>query len=232
MRSASAPDAPLAPLAAGFSTQAFEQRQWRVFSLRSGDVWVQVAERDDVRRELSEKLALAAATPLIVGIPLLLVLLSLLIRYGLAPLSSLAHQIEARQPGSVTRLTLSRTPAEIAPRPRRAERPARAGARRARARAPLHGRRGPRAAHAARGAQGARTERGARSSAAEREASLHRMLIGLERTVHLAEQMLAYSRAAAPGEPVQLGPVSLRRLVAERSRIFSRASASGPSRWT
>ncbi len=30
VRSASAPDAPLAPLVAGFSTQAFEQRQWRV----------------------------------------------------------------------------------------------------------------------------------------------------------------------------------------------------------
>ena len=58
VRSASAPDAPLAPLVAGFSTQAFEQRQWRVFLLRSGHVWVQVAERDDARGELSEKLAL------------------------------------------------------------------------------------------------------------------------------------------------------------------------------
>jgi two-component system sensor histidine kinase QseC len=39
--------------------------------------------------------------------------------------------------------------------------------------------------------------------------------MGLERTVHLAEQMLAFSRAAANGESAQLAPVSLRQLVAE-----------------
>jgi two-component system sensor histidine kinase QseC len=41
------------------------------------------------------------------------------------------------------------------------------------------------------------------------------MLVGLERTVRLAEQMLAFSRAAAPGETVPLELVPLRRLVAD-----------------
>jgi len=52
-------------------------------------------------------------------------------------------------------------------------------------------------------------------SPAERDASLQRMLQGLERTVHLAEQMLAYSRAAAPGEAARLERVALAPLVAE-----------------
>ena len=215
VRSASAPDAPFAPLAAGFSTQAFGQHPWRVFSLRSGEVWIQVAERDDARSELSEKLALAAVTPLIVGIPLLLVLLSLLIRYGLGPLSTLAQQIEARQPGSVTPVTLSRTPAEIAPVLAALNgllvrvQDALARERRFTADA-AHELRTPLAALKVHAQNAARA-----ASAAEREASLRSMLVGLERTVHLAEQMLAFSRAAAAGEAAPLEPVSLRRLVAD-----------------
>ena len=88
MRSASAPEAPYAPLEPGFSTQRHGGRDWRVFSLRSGEHWVQAAERDDVRGELSAKLALAAVVPVIAGIPLVALLLALLLGYGLAPLPS------------------------------------------------------------------------------------------------------------------------------------------------
>ena len=86
-----------------------------MFTLRSGDVWIQVAERDDVRDELAKKLAFAAAAPLLAGIPLLLLLTGLLLRYGLAPLSALARQVAGRQPDSVAPLVLARIPAEIAP---------------------------------------------------------------------------------------------------------------------
>ena len=214
-RSASAAEAPFAPLAAGFSTRPFDGRDWRVFTLRSGEVWIQVAESDDVRGELSEKLAFASAAPILAGIPLLLVLLALLIRYGLAPLSALARQVAARQPGSVAPLTLARTPDEIAPllealngllaRVRDAlERERRFTADAA------HELRTPLAALKVHAQNAARAP-----SAAERQASLERMLQGLERTVHLAEQMLAYSRAASPGEPARAEKVALGPLVAE-----------------
>ena len=114
-RSASAPEAPFAPLDGGFATRALAGEDWRVFTLRSGDAWVQVAEKDDVRGELAEKLAFAAAAPLLAGIVLLLLALGLLIRYGLAPLSALARQVAARRPGSGAPFELARTPAEIAP---------------------------------------------------------------------------------------------------------------------
>jgi len=214
-RSASAPEAPFAPLAAGFGTRPFDGRDWRVFSLHSGEVWIQVAERDDVRGELSEKLAFASVAPLLAGIPLLLLLLGLLIRYGLAPLSALARQVASRQPGSVEPLRLERTPEEIGPlvealnglmaRVRDAlERERRFTADAA------HELRTPLAALKVHAQNAARAP-----SAAEREASLRRMLLGLERTVHLAEQMLAYSRAAAPGEVTREARVPLAPLVSE-----------------
>jgi two-component system sensor histidine kinase QseC len=219
VRSASATEAPFAPLAPGFSTQPFAQWSWRVFSLRSGEVWIQVAERDDVRDEMSQKIALAAAAPLIAGIPLLLILVSLLIRYGLAPLSGLVRQVAARQPGSVAPLRLERTPAEIAPlvealnglleRVRRAlERERRFTADAA------HELRTPLAALKVHAQNAVRS-----GSDGEREASLQRMLLGLERTVHLAEQMLAYSRAATLGEGERAERVALRPLLAEAADV-------------
>jgi two-component system sensor histidine kinase QseC len=215
VRSTSAPEARFAPLAAGFVTRPHAGQDWRVFTLRSGDVWIQVAERDDVRAELTEKLAFAAVAPLLAGIPLLLLLVGLLIRHGLAPLSALARQVAARQPDSVAPLALARTPAEIAPlvealngllaRVRDAlERERRFTADAA------HELRTPLAALKVHAQNTARA-----ASATEREASLKRMLQGLDRTVHLAEQMLAYSRAAVPGNTSRLERVPLATLLRE-----------------
>ena len=214
VRSASAPSTRFAPLTPGFSDQRFSDAPWRVFTLTSGGVWIQVAERDDVRDELSGKLALAATTPLMAGIPVLLLLLGLLIGYGLAPLESLAQQIESRQPDALTPITLDRAPAEVAPvlnslngllcRVQNAlERERRFTADAA------HELRTPLAALKVHAQNAARA-----TSEAERTASLGRMLVGLDRTIHLSEQMLALSRAtAATGQAPR--PVALRPLIAE-----------------
>jgi len=203
MRSASAPAAAYAPLAPGFSTQ----QNWRVFTLRSGGLWVQPAERDDVRDELAGKLALAAVAPLVAGIPLVLLLLTLLIRYGLAPLADLAKRIARREPGSLAPVALARSTAEIQPVLEALngllERVQSAIARERRFTADAaHELRTPLAALKVHAQNAVRA-----ASEAERRASLERMMAGLERAVRLAEQMLALSRAAArapAGEPVSL----------------------------
>ena len=215
VRSASAPAAPFAPLAAGYSDQDYENVKWRVFTLPSGNLWIQVAERSDIRTELSEKLAFAAAEPLVIGIPVLLLLLALLIGYGLAPLGKLAQQIEARQADALTPVALPRVPAEIAPvldalngllgrLTSALERERRFTADAAHElRTPLAGLK----VHAQNAARAA--------SPAERQASLDRMLVALDRTIRLAEQMLAYNRAAATAAQPERKPVSLRQLAGE-----------------
>ena len=216
-RSSSAPEAALAPLAPGYSTQA----RWRVFTLRSGAVWVQVAESLDARDEISGKLAWASVTPLLLGIPVLLVLLSLLIRYGLAPLSQLARRIAEREPGSLAPLALSRAPADVAP-----VRDALNGLL-ARMQATLERERRftADAAHELRtplAALRVHAQNAARAAGeAERRESLEKMLAGLDRTTRLATQMLALSRAAAAR--AAFAPISLREIFEEAARSFASA---------
>src|SRR5262245_34890602 len=229
-RSGAAPETAFAPMQDGFSTQYSGMHAWRVFVLESAEhrMWIQTAEREDPRRAIAAHLALAAVMPLIVGAPLLLVLLSLIIRYSLEPLDELAHRIDTRQPSLPNAIRLTRTPAEIVPVLKALNglldrvRQMLARERRFTA-AAAHELRTPLAALSvhAQNAKRATTED-------ERQSSLRGLLLALQRTVRLVDQMLAYSRASTPSDPVVLGPVSLRQVVRDAAdEIKARAAAHG-----
>jgi len=214
-RSASAPAMPYSAGPAGFSRRMIDGEPWQVFALRSGNSWIHVAEKDEVRDELVHNLGLAVMTPLIVGAILLLVVVNLLVRYGLAPLRELAASIERREPTALARIEMSRVPRELSPvvqalnallgRVRLAfERERRFTD------AAAHELRTPLAALQIHAENAVRAE-----SDGDRRESLKLLLHGLERVTRLAGQMLAYSRAQGDADRELRVPIRLAACVTE-----------------
>jgi two-component system sensor histidine kinase QseC len=114
-KSATAPDKPLGPMTEGFGKNLIGDDVWQVFQLKSGDVWVVVAEMDTVREEMTGDLGVAIMTPLIIGSLLLLIVINLIAYRSLRPLQALANVIAAREPQSIKPITLSKTPSELKP---------------------------------------------------------------------------------------------------------------------
>ena len=114
-KSATAPDKPLGPMTEGFGKNQIGDDLWQVFKLKSGDVWVMVAEMDTVRDEMAGDLGVAIMTPLIIGSLILLIVINLIAYRSLQPLQSLANVIAARDPQSIKPIKLSKTPLELKP---------------------------------------------------------------------------------------------------------------------
>jgi two-component system sensor histidine kinase QseC len=203
VRSMSAPVEPFSANVAGFSTQRVNGELSHVFVLQSGNTWVHVAEKDEVRDELLHDFGIAVMTPLVVGALLLLVLVNALVLYGLKPLRQLAATIQSREPESLGPIELKEVPTEVRgvagalndllgrvalafERERRFTDAAAHELRTPIAALKIHAENVTRAAN----------ER-------ERAHSMARLMQALERASKLADQMLAYSRAqnGADSEP-------------------------------
>jgi two-component system, OmpR family, sensor histidine kinase QseC len=183
--------------------------------LRSGNSWIQVAEKDEVRDELMHNLGIAVMTPLILGALLLLLVANLLVMYGLAPLRELAAGIEGREPGSLGQLEMSHVPQEVVPVVQALnELLSRVSLAFEHERrftdAAAHELRTPLAALKIHADNLARA-----SSEAERIQSMTSLRRGLERALKLADQMLAYSRTQDTGDREQRVPIRLADAVAE-----------------
>ena len=114
-KSATAPDKPLGPMTEGFGKNLIGDDIWQVFQLKSGDVWVMVAEMDAVREEMAGDLGLAIMMPLIIGSLILLIVINLIAYGSFRPLQYLANVIAAREPQSIKPIKLSKTPSELKP---------------------------------------------------------------------------------------------------------------------
>jgi two-component system sensor histidine kinase QseC len=88
---------------------------WQVFALKSGHVWVVVAEKDEVREEMVEQLGASVLAPVIIGGILLVLAVNLVLATNLAPLRTLADAIARREPESLAPVELPDLPRELAP---------------------------------------------------------------------------------------------------------------------
>ena len=117
LHSADAPQTRLSPREEGYSNARIGGRTWRVFS-----VWdarrrylVQIAERDETRREIAAGIAANLLVPLLVALPVLALFVWLSIGRALTPLNRLGQQLERRKADSLGALTAADAPSEVVP---------------------------------------------------------------------------------------------------------------------
>jgi two-component system sensor histidine kinase QseC len=212
VKSEAAPALPLAKLSPGFSEHEIEGILWEVFVLRSGDIWIMAAEKEEVREELAEGIGMSILAPLAAGGLCLLAVLNFLILRSMRPLSELAGLIAARKPESLDPVVLAASPVELMPIVTELNQlmdRTRAAMEREQhfLNAAAHEIRTPIAAvqlhleNALRAAD----ER-------QRILSLESALAGARRTSRLAEQLLTLSRISSGGDAVALERVSLREV--------------------
>lgn len=113
LRSDSAPETKLAPLAPGYSETLINGEQWRVFTLRSPPGrWFQSAERADIRQELAEDIAIGTLLPLLLALPLMALAIWATVIWAMRPLSRVSDEIGERDPERMTPLDTANLPLE------------------------------------------------------------------------------------------------------------------------
>ncbi|MBE0472751.1 ATP-binding protein [Rhodoferax sp.] len=89
-------------------------RNYKVYDINHG-VHMIVTEPHAFRAKLTRSMVVAAATPLLLGLPVLFLLLWFSIRKGLHPLASLSQEISKRRPDNLTPIDATSVPDEVQP---------------------------------------------------------------------------------------------------------------------
>jgi two-component system sensor histidine kinase QseC len=114
----SAPTLTHAPLYSGFSDiDDLKKHQWRTFVLKDEqhNLLIWVGERDDVRSDLVNRIVRHTVLPNLVGSLLLMAAIWLAIGWGLKPLADLAATLRGRHSGSLEPLQMAPLPSELEP---------------------------------------------------------------------------------------------------------------------
>ncbi|WP_137823154.1 ATP-binding protein [Pseudomonas sp. D(2018)] len=117
VRSPSAPPFDHAPQRTGFHDIKLDSYQWRGFVLPDNEqgllIWV--GERDDVRKDLVQRIVRHTLWPNLIGILILAALVWLAIGWGLQPLQNMARVIRSRHAESLAPLQIVPLPKELEP---------------------------------------------------------------------------------------------------------------------
>jgi two-component system, OmpR family, sensor kinase len=195
----------------GFSTVTTPEGRWRVFGVQAVTRVIQVAQPLSVRERRAAELALQTLKPFALLLPVLALLIWFAVGLALEPLRRLTAQVKARRVDALDALPAERLPDEVQPlvlalndllgRLRAAlerERAFMADA--------AHELRTPLTALYLQLGMLARA-----SGEAEREAAMSTLSAGVQRSIHLVEQMLALARQE-PRADSQRVPVRLDEL--------------------
>lgn len=100
----------------GFAWQEVAGYQWRTFTLQdpATGFWIRTAQREDVRDELSEEIALGNVLPFLIALPLLALAVVGSIQLGFQPLRKLEKPVRNMAPENIHPLDDRQAPREVA----------------------------------------------------------------------------------------------------------------------
>ncbi|MFX3548503.1 ATP-binding protein [Ralstonia mannitolilytica] len=99
----------------GFSDVNTPEGAWRVYSVAFGPAVVRIAQPYSARHEVAARMALRTVAPLLILLPLLAWIVWLAVGRGLAPLGTVAQQVQTRDAAALSPLPTHGLPAEIRP---------------------------------------------------------------------------------------------------------------------
>jgi len=101
--------------ATGYSTRTIQGVRWRSYTLDQGGIRITTADRVDRRTALLKDIVVATAVPFLIAMIGSLLVLTLGIRHGLAPLGLVRRALADRDPGALQRLPETKLPGELHP---------------------------------------------------------------------------------------------------------------------
>jgi two-component system OmpR family sensor kinase len=97
----------------GYDIVNWQNQDWRIFNLKTGSGFVQVAQTVQERRDTANEITLHLLTPLLVLLPGLALLVGWAIGRGLAPLAQVAEAVAHRNPHSLEPIPNKGLPKEV-----------------------------------------------------------------------------------------------------------------------
>ena len=117
LHSADAPSARLSRREEGYSNATIDGKSWRVFSTWDARrrFLVQIAERDEARREIAAGMAINLLLPLVFALPVLALFAWLSIGRAVRPLNRIGQEVEQRKAGDLRPFSPQGAPREVVP---------------------------------------------------------------------------------------------------------------------
>ena len=115
IKSPFAPSSPLSKLKPGFASIDIDGKQWRAFSLYSvhDKWWLILAERTDIRGELTNDISNNHILPIFIFIPILTLLVWFITKKGLAPLYRIGKTVRQRHYRNLETVEDQQAPLEV-----------------------------------------------------------------------------------------------------------------------
>jgi two-component system sensor histidine kinase QseC len=115
LRSAGTPETALLQSVAGFQEINFRGYHWRALVTQDATtgLWLLLAERDDLRYKIADRVVIAVLTPIVLGLPVLALIIWWVVGRGLRPISRLATELERREAGDLAAIELREVPREL-----------------------------------------------------------------------------------------------------------------------